>query len=95
MVVTYLVGHELSKLYVVLLSIVYTAFLVAPAFGFQVAMQNQYAVIDSYLAAYPSTALAQREAINVPMIILAVDIVGWLLSILFLIHRRSTVIEPA
>lgn len=87
-VLIYFVGRKLSTLYVVPLTIIYTAFVVVTAFGFQVAMQNQYAVIGSYLAAHPSSALVQQEAINVRLIILGVDVVGWVMSILFLIHRR-------
>jgi hypothetical protein len=70
------------------LTIVYTAFAIVTALGFQVAMLNQYAVIDSYLAAFPDTALAEHDPIDVRLTILGVDIIGWILSILFFFHRR-------
>jgi hypothetical protein len=84
----YFVGHKLSRLYVIPLTIVYTAFAIVTALGFQVAMLNQYAVIDSYLAAFPDTALAEHDPIDVRLTILGVDIIGWILSILFFFHRR-------
>ncbi|MGD8324137.1 MAG: hypothetical protein PVF50_07200 [Gammaproteobacteria bacterium] len=90
----YFVGQKLSTLYVVPLTVVYTAFAIVTALGFQVAMLNQYSVIDAYLVAYPETALTEHDPLDVRLTILGVDIVGWVLSILFLVHRRNISAEP-
>jgi hypothetical protein len=76
MVAVYLIGRELSGTYAALPTLVYTVFVIVPAFGFQVAMKNQYSVIDAYLATFPASALAEPEIVDVPLIILAVDVIG-------------------
>jgi hypothetical protein len=90
-VVIYLVGRELPRLYAVLVSALYLACAAIPALGFQLAVENQYAVIRSYIAAYKDAAIMGANSVAVPLIVLSVDAIASVAAITFLIHRRRAV----
>ena len=89
-VVIYLVGRELPRIYAVLLSALYVACAAMPAVGFLLAVSDQYAVIELYVAAYKDAAIMGVNSDAVLLIVLAVDVVASIGAIAFLIHRRRT-----
>ncbi len=89
-VVIYLVGRELPRLYAVLMSVLYVACAAIPAFGFQLAVENQYAVIGLYIAAYKDAAIMGTNSVAVPLIVLSVNAIASMAAIAFLIQRRRT-----
>ena len=86
----YLVGRELPRLYAVLVSALYVAVASIPAFGFLLAIENQYAVIGLYIAAYKDAAITGENSFAVPLVILSVDAIASIAAIVFLIQRRRT-----
>jgi hypothetical protein len=87
-VVIYLVGRELSRVYAVLLSVLYVACAAMPAVGFLLAVSDQYAVIELYVTAYKDAAIMGVNSDAVLLIVLAVDVIASIAAIVFLIHRR-------
>ncbi len=89
-VVVYLVGRELPRLYAVLVSVLYAACAAIPALGFLLAVEDQYAVIALYIAAYKDAAITGTNSEAVPLIVLPVDVIASVGAIAFLIQRRRT-----
>jgi len=89
MLVIYFVGQRFSTLYVLILTGLYTVFVFVPTMGFLVVMENQYSLIELYLQTFPISTIIDEEPINTPLVILSLDILGWLISILFMLHMRK------
>lgn len=89
MLVVYFIGRNFPNLYVYILSLLYTVFVMVPTMGFLLAMENQYSLIELYLQTYPGSAIVNAEPLNTPMIILFVNSLGWTISIVFMFHIRK------
>ncbi len=89
MLVVYFIGRNFPNLYVYILSVLYTIFVIVPTMGFILAMENQYSLIELYLQSYPDSAIAAEEPINTPLVILFVNSLGWAISIVFMFHIRK------
>ncbi len=89
MLVVYFVGRKFPNVYVYILTLLYTVFVIVPTMGFLLAMENQYSLIELYLAAYPDSAIVNTEPLNTPLLILLVNSLGWAISIVFMFHIRK------
>jgi hypothetical protein len=89
MLVVYFIGRNFPNVYIYILTLLYTVFVLVPTMGFLLAMENQYSLIELYLQSYPNSAIVSAEPINTPLIILFVNSLGWAISIVFMFHIRK------
>lgn len=91
MVAIYLVGDKLSRTFAILISIIYTFYLISPASGLFLAIDTAYLIADSYRQSFPETEMAIVG--KSPVLFLSVALFSaWFVSLLFLFQRRKIII---
>ncbi|MFK7865469.1 MAG: hypothetical protein AB8B95_14735 [Pseudohongiellaceae bacterium] len=86
----YTVGKELSKQYLMLLTLSYTLFIAIPALASHVAVSNIVEVAESFSQAYPDAMVEHTLVPYMPVYNSLLLVFCWLLSIIFtLTHRRE------
>lgn len=88
MVAVYLVGEKLSKSFSILISIIYTSFLIPPAAALFITLNTLVAISADYAIHFPESELISTG--RSPLGFLAISLIAsWLISILFLLQRRK------
>ena len=88
-VVIYAVGKDLSAHYLTLLTISYSLFMVIPITASHVAVSNIVAVAKNYALEYPDAIIEHVLIPYLPIYNVGLLVFCWLLSIAFMVSRRS------
>ena len=88
MVAAYLVGEKLSLTFSLLVTILYTTFLIGPATAILTSIDTAYFIGTEYYAMYPDSLVAPVPQ-NVGFAVSVTAFSSWLVSILFFLQRKK------
>ena len=89
----FLMKPEIPKLYIGVLTTLYSLYLFMPAGASINSLRNLQALVERYMLEFPNTDLILRSTIPIAWFLTALFVVSWFISILFMFHRRT--IEPS
>jgi hypothetical protein len=88
LLVGYFVGRNLNAIYTFCLTIIYTFFVFVPGLSSYEASKSITAITLQYSSEFIDEPLS--EGLNVSLLFVFVYVVAWIMSIIFMYHRRKT-----
>lgn len=90
----YFVGRKLSAIYITLLTICYSLFIITPILASHVAVSQITSVAHQYAADFPDAMVEHVLVAQLPAFNTTLLIVCWILSIVFMFsHRRARAVS--
>ena len=86
---TYFAGKKLSSIYLALLTVCYSLFIITPILASHVAVSQITSVAHQYASDYPNAMVEHTLIAQLPVLSTLLLLLCWLLSIFFMLSHRK------